>query len=76
MKVAWKTQTIPRAWWRAGGVIIPKEKDASKIDQFRQINLLNVKGKVFFSISAQRMTSYLKQNNLIDTSRKLAYPVF
>lgn len=63
MKVTWKKKTIPKAWQRAGGVVIPKEKDASNIDQFRQINLLNVEGKTFFSIVAQRMTTYLKQNN-------------
>lgn len=49
-------QTIPKAWRRAGGVVIPKEKDASNIDQFWQINLLNVEGKVF-SIVAKRMTN-------------------
>ncbi|KAJ8369782.1 hypothetical protein SKAU_G00098100 [Synaphobranchus kaupii] len=32
MKVAWKKQNIPKAWRRAGGVLIPKEKDASNID--------------------------------------------
>ena len=57
--------------------MIPKEKDASNIDQFRQINLLNVEGKVFFSIVAKRMTMYLKQNNLIDTSvQKAGIPGF
>ena len=77
MKVMWTKQTIPKAWRRAGGVAIPKEKDASNIDQFRQINLLNVEGKVFFSIVAKRMTTYLKQNNLIDTSvQKAGIPGF
>ena len=58
-------------------MVIPKEKDASNIDQFRQINLLNVEGKVFFSIVAKRMTMYLKQNNLIDTSvQKAGIPGF
>lgn len=77
MKVMWTKQTIPKAWRRAGGVLIPKEKDASNIDQFRQINLLNVEGKVFFSIVAKRMTTYLKLNNLIDTSvQKAGIPGF
>lgn len=77
LKVMWMKQTIPKAWRRAGGVVIPKEKDASNIDQFRQINLLNVEGKVFFSIVAKRMTTYLKQNNLIDTAvQKAGIPGF
>ena len=73
----WMKQTIPKAWRRAGGVVIPKEKDASNIDQFRQINLLNVEGKIFFSVVAKRMTTYLKQNNLVDTSvQKAGIPGF
>uniref|UniRef100_A0A3B1JD36 Reverse transcriptase domain-containing protein n=1 Tax=Astyanax mexicanus TaxID=7994 RepID=A0A3B1JD36_ASTMX len=77
MKVMWTKQTIPKAWRRAGGVLIPKEKDASNIGQFRQINLLNVEGKVFFSIVAKRLTKYLKENNMIDTSvQKAGIPGF
>ncbi|XP_016102606.1 uncharacterized protein [Sinocyclocheilus grahami] len=77
MKVVWKKQTIPKTWRRAGGVLIPKEKDALNINQFRKINLLNVEGKIFFSIVPQRMTTYLKQNKLIDTSiQKAGIPGF
>lgn len=58
-------------------MVILKEKDASNINQFCQINLLNVEGKVFFSIVAKRMTTYLKQNNLIDTAvQKAGIPGF
>lgn len=77
MNVVWKKQTIPKTWRRAGRKLIPKEKDASNINQFRQINLLNVEGNIFFSIVAQRMTTYLKQNNLIDMSiQKVGIPGF
>lgn len=72
MKVMWTRQTIPKSWRRAGGVLIPKEKDASNIGQFRQINLLNVEGKLFFSIVAKRLTTYLKKNSMIDTSMQKA----
>ncbi|KAL1279297.1 hypothetical protein QQF64_025970 [Cirrhinus molitorella] len=68
MKVAWDKQIIPKAWRRAGGVFIPKEKNSTIIEQFRQINLLNIEGKIFFSVLAQRLTQYLKQNHFIDTS--------
>lgn len=66
MKVMWMKQTIPKVWRRAGGVVIAKEKEASNIDQFRQINLLNEQGNFFFSIVARRITTYIKKNNLID----------
>lgn len=29
MTVAWKKQVIPKGWWRAGGFLIPKEKNSS-----------------------------------------------
>lgn len=42
MRVAWWKGMIPKAWTRAGGILIPKEKDSSAIGQFCQISLLNV----------------------------------
>lgn len=65
-KVLWDKQIIPKAWRRAGGVFIPKEKKSTTIEQFRQINLLNIEGKI--RVLAQRLTQYLKQNYFIDTS--------
>ena len=53
MKIVWKKQSIPKAWRRAGGIFIPKERDSVEINQFRPICLLNVEGKVFFSVVAQ-----------------------
>jgi len=47
MKVAWEKLVVPRAWRRAGGVFIHKEKDATSISQFCPISLLNVEGKIF-----------------------------
>ncbi len=68
MRVAWVKQTIPKAWRRAGGVLIPKEEESTTISQFRPISLLNVEGKIFFSIVAQRVTRYLEENRLVDTT--------
>lgn len=41
MQTVWRKRAIPKVWRRAGGVLIPKEKDASNISQFRPISLLN-----------------------------------
>ena len=41
------------------GVWFPKEEDSKKIDQFRMISLLNVKGKILFSIVARRLGGFL-----------------
>ncbi|KAJ8347374.1 hypothetical protein SKAU_G00287750 [Synaphobranchus kaupii] len=68
MKVAWRKESIPKAWRRAGGILIPKEKNSSTINQFRQISLLNLEGKIFFSVVAQRLSAFLQKNNFIDTS--------
>lgn len=68
MGVAWKTESIPTAWSRAITTFIPKEKDSHDISQFKGIALLNVEGKIFFSVVAKRMTNYLLANNYIDIS--------
>lgn len=68
MKVVWGKQIIPKAWQSAGGILIPKEANSSNINQFRQINLLNVEGKIFFSVVVQRLSAYLLDNNLVDIS--------
>jgi len=68
MKVVWHKQEILTSWWRAGEILIPKENNSSEISQFYQISLLNVEGKIFFSIVAQTLSSYLQRNHLIDTS--------
>lgn len=62
MRVVWQKQRIPKAWRRADGVLKPKEKGASDISQFRPICLLDVKGKIFFSIVAQRQDSLAKKD--------------
>lgn len=55
----WK---ILQVIWRRGkvahaeGVWILKEANSRTIERFRNISLLSVEGKVFFSIVAQRMT--------------------
>jgi len=62
MRTAWEKRTMPKAWRRVGGVLIPKEENTVDISQLRPISLMNVEGKVFFSITAQRMVEYLKRN--------------
>ncbi|CAK6963971.1 hypothetical protein F2P79_011962 [Scomber scombrus] len=55
----------------------PGEPNSSSISQLRSITLLNVEGKIFFSILAKRLTSYLTSNVYIDTScQKAGVPSF
>jgi len=67
MKIVWQKGIIPKSWRRAGGVLIQKEKDATDISQFWPICLLNVESKIFFSMIAQRLSSYLEKNKYVDT---------
>ena len=77
MSVAWKKQSIPAEWQEAVGIFIPKEQNSTDISQFRSIALLNVEGKVFFSVLARRLTSFLSNNCFIDTScQKAGLPGF
>lgn len=68
MRTAWKNQQVPAEWQQGIGVFIPKEQDSCSISQFRNIDLLNVEGKIFFSILARRMTNFLMANEYIDKS--------
>ena len=68
LKAVWKKGKIPEEWKFAEGCFTPKEKSASRLDQFRTISLLNVEGKIFFSIFAKRLTRYAIENGYIDPS--------
>lgn len=70
MRAIWQKRTIPKVWRRAGGILIPKEEDATNINQFRPMSLLNVEGKVFFRIIEQRMAKC--RNKYINTSLQKA----
>ena len=68
IKELWKRNIISNSWREAEGVFIPKEEGAKTVDKFRTISLLNVEGKLFFSLKADRITSFLLKNSLIDPS--------
>ncbi|GFN82174.1 reverse transcriptase [Plakobranchus ocellatus] len=68
LRSAWKKIKISKEWMTAEGVYIPKEQDSRGINQFRPISLLNVEGKIFFSVMASRLTKYLTENGFINTS--------
>ncbi|RXN24418.1 reverse transcriptase [Labeo rohita] len=68
----WKKGNIPSCWKKAEGCFVPKEENSSTIDQFRTISLLSVECKIFFSVLAKRMTSYMTENGYIDTAMPTA----
>lgn len=77
MKSTWKKEQAPAEWQQAVGVFIPKEQNSHTINQFRNIALLNMEGKIFFSILAKRMSNFIMGNGYIDTScQKAGIPGF
>ena len=77
LKKAQEKGIIAENWGLADGIHIPKEKGSKDIDQFRPISLLNVEGKIFFGVIAQRMTSFLLKNSFVNTSiQKAGVPGF
>ncbi|KAK3705406.1 hypothetical protein RRG08_033986 [Elysia crispata] len=65
---AWSNLKISEQWRFADGVYIPKEQNSTEINQSRPILLLNVEGKIFFSVIASCLTQYLTANGYINTS--------
>lgn len=73
----WRKGTIPTWWKKAGGYFVPKDENSSTTDQFRTISLLSVEGKIFFSVLAKRMASYMTKKGYINTTiRKGGIPGF
>lgn len=63
----WVKGIIPLSWRGAEGCFIPKEADSSENSQFLTISLLSIEGKIFFSVLARRITTYLVKINYVDT---------
>ena len=68
MKGLWKKNVVSKAWRKAEGIFIPKEEGAKEVGKFRTISLLNVEGKLFFGMKADRLTQYVLANRYIDES--------
>ena len=68
LKGMWKKNSISREWRKAEGVFIPKEEGAEDVEKFRTISLLNVEGKLFFGLKAERLMKFALENKCIDTS--------
>lgn len=53
VKILWAIrEKVTQQWRYAEGVWVPKEEISTTLEQFRTILLLNVEGKMFFSIVA------------------------
>ena len=66
LRLLWRRNIVSDAWRQAEGIFIPKEDGASTVEKFRTISLLNVEGKLFFSMKADRITEFLTGSGYID----------
>ena len=69
-KVCFQKCFIPLQWRIASEIYIPKNKPPSpnNIKDFRPIALLNVEGKLFFSLISRRLEQHIISNNIINKS--------
>ncbi|MEL7079400.1 MAG: Ulp1 family isopeptidase, partial [Cyanobacteria bacterium J06582_2] len=68
LKGMWKKNAISDSWQEAEGLFIPKEDGATVVEKFRTVSLLNVEGKLYFGMQADRLVTYTLANGYIDTS--------
>ena len=72
MKSVVSSDKVPLKWRMADGVLIPKVEQpiATEIDgQFRQIALMNVEAKLFWSMISRKFYNHLvKENKFIDAA--------
>ena len=67
LRVVWRKGVLPKEWMLADGCFIPKELVSEGIDMFRGISLLSVELKIYLAVFAKRMTSYMIENEYLDT---------
>ena len=60
LKTMWEENAISDSWRKAEGIFIPKIDGATSIDKFRTISLLNVEGKIYFALRADRLLKLSK----------------
>ena len=71
MKSCEKQEVIPIQWRMGHAQFIPKSDDADhrNIQHFRQLSMLNVEGKLFWSLVSKRIYNFvIRDNQFIDTS--------
>ena len=77
---AWQTlivdnrvDQLPTHWTIAKLKLMPKTDDLTDPSQFRDINLSNIDGKIFFGILSKRAGTFMTDNAFINTSVQKGY---
>ena len=75
IQMAWKVlitnsdvDQLPIHWIQAKRKLMPKSDDLSDPSKFRDINLSNIDGKIFFGLLSKRAGNYMTENRYINTN--------
>ena len=69
----WKEHTVPQSWKVGRQVLIPKSNDTSKPGLMRPITVLNVEGRLFFTLYQQRLCSFMIANHYMKAQVQKAF---
>ena len=67
LKVAWKNDLVAPSWQVAWLRLLQKSDDTSHPSKMRPISILNVEGRIFFTIVNKRLAGFLLANNYLET---------
>ena len=73
LKFAWNNSVVPVSWKRAWIKLLSKSEDTSHPSLMRPISVLNVEGRIFFSIVQAHLSKFLTQNDYIKISIQKAF---
>ena len=73
MREVWLSRVVPSSWQRGRVTLIPKSGDNSKPDLMRDITVLNVEGRLFWSVFQRRLASFVIKNNYLPRSVQKAF---
>ena len=62
LKGMWKNNSNSESLRYVEGILIPNVDEATEINKFRTISLLNVKVKIYFSLRVDRLLKFFQDN--------------
>ena len=65
-KKIWEKKSIPKEWKVVRVKLLPKTDDTSHPSKVRPISVINVEGRMFWTMYQYRMSEYFLQNEYID----------
>ena len=61
----WKTRNVPTDWAEAFIALLSKSQNLASVSEFRPIAVTSTIGKIFFSVTSERLQSFMTSNDYI-----------